>query len=71
MFITGKIRQLIVSELSGEIARGALIGLLSLLSNNPETAGGICGVDFTEIILGLLGQESSLVEILEVVIKIL
>jgi hypothetical protein len=49
MFITGKIKQLIVSELSGEIARGALIGILSMLSSNPETAGAICGGDLSKI----------------------
>ena len=49
MFITNKIRQLIVSELSGEIARGALLGILSMISNNAETGEAICGGDLTAI----------------------
>lgn len=49
MFITGKIRQLIVSELSGEIARGVLTVIIAMLSSNPENAGAICGFDLTEI----------------------
>jgi hypothetical protein len=49
MFITGKIRQLIVSELSGQIARSTIITIMSLLSSNPETARALCGFDLTEI----------------------
>ena len=46
MFITNKIRQVIVSELSGEIAKGVLVAILSTLSSGgPES---ICGVEEIE-----------------------
>lgn len=47
MFITNKIRQFIVSELSGEIAKGVLVAILSTLSSGG--AESICGIDLTEI----------------------
>lgn len=47
MFLTNKIKQVIVSELSGEIARGVLVAIFSVLSGSD--GGTICGVDVTEI----------------------
>ena len=49
MLITGKIRQLIVNELNGEIARGALIGILSMLYSNSDPARAMCGGDLSKI----------------------
>ncbi len=46
MFLTNKIKQVIVSELSGEIAKGVLVAIFSVLSGS---GGTICGVDVTEI----------------------
>jgi len=47
MFITNKIKQVIVSELSGEIAKGVLVAILSTLSSGGTES--ICGIDVTEI----------------------
>ena len=49
MFLTTKIRQVIVSQLSGEIARGVLVAIFSVLSGSDGGTGTICGVDVTEI----------------------
>jgi hypothetical protein len=49
MFITAKIRQVIVSQLSGEIARSTLVAILSMLLSNPETAKTLCGGDLGKI----------------------
>lgn len=47
MFITNKIRQIIINELSGEIARGVLVAIFSVLSGSDGVT--ICGLDVTEI----------------------
>lgn len=47
MFLTSKIRQLIVSELSKEIAKGVFVAILSALSNGGTES--LCGIDLTEI----------------------
>ena len=47
MFITNKIKQFIVSELSGEIAKGILVAIFSMLSSGGT--GSVCGIDVTEI----------------------
>jgi hypothetical protein len=47
MFVTNKIKQVIVSELSGEIAKGVLVAILSTLSSGGTES--ICGIDVTEI----------------------
>jgi hypothetical protein len=47
MYLTDKIKQVIVNKLSGEIAKGVLLAIGSMLSNSETKA--ICGVDLTEI----------------------
>ena len=47
MFITNKIKQVILSELSGEIARGVLVAISSALYSGGTES--ICGIDLTEI----------------------
>ena len=47
MFLTSKIRQILVSELSKEIAKGVFVAILSALSNGGTES--LCGIDMTEI----------------------
>lgn len=47
MFITNKIKQVIVSQLSGEIAKGILVAILSMLSSGDGRP--VCGWELTEI----------------------
>jgi hypothetical protein len=61
VFITNKIKQVILSQLSREIARGILLTILSAIAGSEGK--GVCGVDLTEIDrlkTGLLSRQEAL-----------